>query len=662
MLTPPIMRYGSEKELPQQVPLRAGPLELIYEQGDLRSIRVGDQEIVRRMYIAVRDRNWGTVPAVLSKVKIQSQENSFRISYEAAHRQGEIAFDWIATVYGNPDGTITFLMEGQALNSFWKNRIGFCILYPAGLAGRTAEITHSDHRRETAIFPVDLCSEQPVAPFEDLTRVAHEAAPGVLASLEMSGDFFEMEDQRNWTDASYKIYSTPLRLPYPVQVSAGTTFAQQVRLRLRSDRGEVLPASPAQQPASLPALTLEEGEPARPLPALGLGMASHAQPCTAAEIERLRPLRLSHLRVDLQPGAPACRETLERACAAARDLGCGLEAALLCSDQPAAELADFRQLLEELRPPILAWLCFPAKEYFQGGSATPQVVQAVRQALQDYPAPAQIPIYSGTNTDYIFMRRSMPPLDQIAGLSFSMCPQVHAFDNTSLMETLEGQAAAAASASRLGQGRPVRVSPVTLKMRFNPYATAAAPKPRPGELPPEVDPRQMALFGAAWTLGSIRALALAGAASLTYFETTGWRGVMETQSGPPEPRIFRSLPGSVFPLYHVLADMGDFAGGVITALRSSTPLQVTGVLLEKDGHKRLLAANLTPAPLTVQLPALPGFHHARSLNEKALPAALLSPRTFHEAWQPFPAETDTPLQHHLLPYEVLTLDSGSTSA
>ena len=37
----------------------------------------------------------------------------------------------------------------------------------------------------------------------------------------MEGDTFEMEDQRNWTDASYKTYVRPLALPWPYTLRAG---------------------------------------------------------------------------------------------------------------------------------------------------------------------------------------------------------------------------------------------------------------------------------------------------------------------------------------------------------------------------------------------------------------------------------------------------------
>ena len=147
---------------------------------------------------------------------------------------------------------------------------------------------------------------------------------------------------------------------------------------------------------------------------------------------------------------------------------------------------------------------------------------------------------------------------------YSINPQVHAFDNASLAETLAAQAVTVASARQFAGALPLAITPITLRPRFNPNATAPEPAPAPGELPRQVDVRQMSLFGAGWTAGSLKYLCASGAASLTYYETSGWRGVMELASGAPLPERFRSLPGGVFPLYHVLADIGEFAGGEIT--------------------------------------------------------------------------------------------------
>ena len=41
----------------------------------------------------------------------------------------------------------------------------------------------------------------------------------------MEGETFETEDQRNWSDASFKTYGTPLHLPFPVEVEEGTRVA-----------------------------------------------------------------------------------------------------------------------------------------------------------------------------------------------------------------------------------------------------------------------------------------------------------------------------------------------------------------------------------------------------------------------------------------------------
>ena len=53
-----------------------------------------------------------------------------------------------------------------------------------------------------------------------MQSIAHPTAGGEIV-IRFEGDLWEMEDQRNWTDASYKTYSTPLRPPYPVEIREG---------------------------------------------------------------------------------------------------------------------------------------------------------------------------------------------------------------------------------------------------------------------------------------------------------------------------------------------------------------------------------------------------------------------------------------------------------
>jgi hypothetical protein len=135
--------YGKDEPLPEQVPLRAGPLSLLYEAGDLRYIKFGEHEVVRRIYAAVRDRNWGTVAGKLSDVQMQIREHSFRIAYLSEHKERDIDFVWRAEITGEVEGTICFTFDGQARSTFLKNRIGFCVLHPiCECAGELGRVEH----------------------------------------------------------------------------------------------------------------------------------------------------------------------------------------------------------------------------------------------------------------------------------------------------------------------------------------------------------------------------------------------------------------------------------------------------------------------------------------------------------------------------------------
>jgi hypothetical protein len=266
------------------------------------------------------------------------------------------------------------------------------------------------------------------------------------------------------------------------------------------------------------------------------------------------------------------------------------------------------------------------------------------------------PVISGTNTDFIFLARSVPPPELVDGLSFAITPQVHAADNASMVETLATQGSAVSSARALAGGKPVFVSAVTLKMRHNPYATGAIPPTPAGQLPPQVDPRQMSLFAAGWTLGSVKYLAESGAAGITYFETTGWRGVMETERGAPVPEKFHSIPGGVFPVYHVLADIAEWPGARVVPSRSSDRLAVDGLALRDGDRLRVLLANMTAEPQSVRVPGWAGAVRATVLDTGNALHAMQQPEAYRAA-APTVVETDGgSLSLALAPYSIARLD------
>lgn len=587
----------------------------------LRRLGVGETEVLRGIYAAVRDHNWGTVPPRLENLQVESRPDSFRLRFDVDCRSGEIHFTWQGEIVGTSEGTVTFRCDGVARSGFLRNRIGFCVLHPLmGCAGQPCSVEHADGSIEHGKFPHHVSPHQP---FRQLRALTHEPVPGLQVTVAFDGDVFETEDQRNWTDASFKTYCTPLALPFPVRVEAGTRIHQSVTVRLRQARqGRASVSLALEKRATCPALRVTApGHPLHLMPPLGLCLASHGQPLSSTEEARLRMLRLSHLRADLVLSRPTWRDTLQRATCEAAALDSRLHLALHLTERAETELSELAAAVTQLRSPVCLWLVFSEGQAF----TPPELVPLTQRALSKL---GPIPIAAGTNANFAELNRNRlspetPPLP-----CFSINPQVHAFDNLSLIENLEAQPQTVESAWEFAR-QPVVVSPITLRPRFNAVATDEGRPPGPGELPPQVDPRQMALFGAAWTLGSIAALSQIGHIhSLTYYETTGWRGVMESETGSSRPREFPSVPGTVFPLFHVVAWLAGFAQ--TAPVPSPDPQQLAGLALFGDQRqRRILLANLTGAAVSLELRLQAHTVRLTLLDETNVEHAMLHPEQFH---------------------------------
>ncbi len=479
----------------------------------------------------------------------------------------------------------------------------------AECAGARARQTRTDGRTIESRFP-DLIEPQIFgqSSFQQLRTVAHEVTPGVWAEVAFTGDIFEMEDQRNWTDASFKTYCTPLALPFPVEVKTGDYVRQAVTLRLIEERTTASAANNSTPPAESGIVTLTIPiMPTGSLPTIGLGAASHGEPLTTHEVEELRRLKLSHLRVDVRLAEPSAMARLEQSLREAEQLGVGLELALHLPRNGEADSRELLRMLAAQSDKIVRVLALR-----DGEAATSIATLAwMRKQLGSL----TIPIGAGSDCNFCELNREQVrgnfALAEADEIFWSVNPQVHALDHLSIMETLEAQATTVASARAFAKSRPLNVSPITLKQRFNPVATKSDPATASGEFPAAVDPRQLSQFAAAWTLGSIVALAGAGTTSLTYYETTGWRGVLEREVGSPAAGKFPSTPGAPFPMFDVFAQIAGFRQFAV--LHTTDPTSVTALALFAGGKlQRLLVANLTDGPQHVKLEQTEG--HQRMLR------------------------------------------------
>ena len=439
----------------------------------------------------------------------------------------------------------------------------------------------------------------------------------------MDGDAFEMEDQRNWTDASYKTYCTPLALPYPVTVEAGETVRQSVTVALRGPSPSPRVGTRSVDVTSVVQLSQDV---VGAMPCIGLGSPSHGASPTEDESARLRALRPGHLRVDIRTASPGWQEVATAVARLAADIDTPLEVAVLmpsgAADTAAQSVLGWARVE---RPQIARWVVL----HDDMSTTSAATFSAARSVLSSYEGDALFGV--GTDCYFTELNRDRPDIRDADFISYSINPQVHAFDDASLVETLEAQPVTVESAGVFAGEAPVVVSPVTLRPRFNPNATGEASEPTPGELPPEVDKRQMSLFGAAWTLGSIARLASAGVVSATYYEPTGPRGVMDASASRETPAEFARVEGGVYPLYHALRDVCGFAGGRVLRVEVSDPLAVAALSVASGSRRATWVANLTPRECEVVVEGLaPGRYTVRTLDASNAERAMLEPEAYGE--------------------------------
>ena len=569
--------HGRDVPLPQLSWLTAGPLTMALDGIDLRYVKLGDLEVVRRIYVVVRDREWNTIPAVASELQVHDRPDSFDVRFSVRHTSPDVDFSWHGHIAGTPDGHISYAMEGQGERDMLYNRIGFCILQPWG------EYVGRPFRGETPDGPVSGTLPTLIAPqrfengfyrplFPSVSRLEVELAEGPLAIFEFEGDLFEMEDQRNWSDASFKTYSTPLALGIPHALKPGQAIAQTVIVHTEGE--------PADTPRPHRG-RIEIGEPtgARIPP---VGLALDAAGPSEAEAALLAVLAPAHLRADVHPADAAWPELLRRALAACARTGAALERLRdALAGAAVARVLVLPEGPEETTPP--------------------ELVRLVRGRL----ALSGVPIAGGTDMSFCQLNRTKPQAGVVDGVFWPVDPQVHAFDDISLLETPEAQGEQVRAAKAFAGGKEILVGPVTFE-------------PRPSR-----DPRIASLLGAAWTLASAKHLSEQGADAVTYFETTGPGGVLQE--------------GEAVPLFHVLADVCSLRGAEVLACVSGRPLELSALAVRDDGRTTLLVANLTHRSHMIELAGVVEGATMRRLNEATAEQARLAPESFRAAGELLPA-------------------------
>ena len=221
--------------------LRAGPVRLELADGELRYLFVGNREIVRRIYFAVRfDDKWDTAPNEITHCAVRANAENFDVHLTARCRVGPIDYAWTAVIAGTTDGTITYRVRGEAMaDCSHTRRTGIQVLLGTPDAiGCSYELTDATGATSRSAFPALLMPDNLPANF----RTLRYATPGgARIAIEFSGAAFGIEDQRNFNETSFKLFSAHAHT-YP-SLPRGQAAEAGVVIRLSGVTASALPPS-----------------------------------------------------------------------------------------------------------------------------------------------------------------------------------------------------------------------------------------------------------------------------------------------------------------------------------------------------------------------------------------------------------------------------------
>ncbi len=599
--------YGTRAREPESRTLVTGDLSVELQDGNLRTLRFRGHEVLRAISFLVRDKDWGTCSAAITHLAVEETRHGFSVTYRARFTAPSGAnLDCAISISGMAQAVIVSA-DCVSDADFETARTGFVVLHPiVGIAGEPVEVRHGDGSSEQAIWPDQI---EPWQPFKEIAAITHRVAPGIEATTEFDGDIFEMEDQRNWTDGSYKTYVRPLALPWPYRVPKNEPFSQRISVEIRAEDRAV----PAAGISDVIAVRLTPTK--FTFPEIGVGLRPECLQEELAALSVLKTIGARHLVAHFDPDAGHGIEALKgyAEIAARSGLKVTLELAVPCKRPLDEEMAAFAALVGKAELKLDTLFVCPSvdRQSTPPGSKWPDcpplkdVYAAARAAFPG------VRLGGGMMSYFTELNRKRVPGDLVDYVSHCTSPIVHAADDLSVMQTFEALRYVVSSTRAIYGDKPYRIGPSTIAMRQNPYGSATKQNPAHSRVPmARSDPRHNGAFGAAWTLAYAATVTPAGLEVLTLSTLVGAFGLVAEDSEA-------TAKGELRPLAHVLARLGALAGEELVAVETSRPDAVVGLA----SKERLLLANITSMTQTVAMPEKPQKASVVGADGPELPAS-----------------------------------------
>lgn len=564
-----VMLYGESRPSPSVVTGRAGPVTFEFTDLMLRHVRLGDVELARRIYFAVRGADWDVVrPIAVRDLRVDARARSFCASWTAHCRRHDADYTWSGSVKGSSDGTLTFQAAGKVLAAFTSPRIGLNVLLSADVcAGRMFELTGVPmpqgpirYQEFPRLVPRTLVAAS-------IESIRFCPRPGVDIAWQFAGSRADMEDQRNWAESTYKIFAA-LPHGYP-DLQAGEAREQAVTLTFPRGR-----PPRARRPSADVRIRVGGPLPDRVFPQVGVDLDPEDGNLGGGEAKLLRAMGASHLRI-------RAADT-ERAIAAAGAVGCTVIAVV--DDGGADAIAALGRLRE-------AGVTISHVECVNLDAA---MLASLRAA-----APG-VPVGGPAAPDFGYRPALRTAIDAGADfLSWGVEPNHHQDDDQTWLENAGGLAWQLATARDYRGDAGTLIGPVN----FEPVYARQRP-----------DPRQAGLLAAAYAAGVLKCMAEGGALAGTFFRAAGPFGVVHRTTGHALPAFDGDGSAQVYPVWHVLKLGAALRGRKVRAVATSDAVRVDAMA----GADVVVLINKTA---TAQEVVLSGFRHAGRATVQAIDTA-----------------------------------------
>jgi len=609
-----VIYFGTDESPRTERRFSAGALTLVLSDGAIRRLSWHGTEVVRGIACPVRDANWATYTSVLADEKVAESPNEFEISQVRLVADSALRVNLVFK--GHSDGTFIATTEMSACGEFITNRAGFTLLHPLqDVVGIPLNIIHPNCSVTSSRFPLLISPEQVAAGIAGLCYCVN----GIATEITFQGEVFEMEDQRNWSDASFKTYCRPLSLPIPYRLSAGEIRRQEIHVRLAgTPPGNVASAT------ARPAGTLQLQPIAGSVPHIAVAIDGGAIPDHAVQTcARVMNPRILQLRVTPETALRVCQ------CASKlifpRPAEIELEVIVPATGNPEISIAGVAAECKRASLAVTRVLVLPEsylRSYQPAGPwpAGPAPQDLLEHARGSFPGTE---IGSGVLTYFTELNRCRPATAMCDYIGHGATAITHAADDRSVIECLEGLSHIYRSAGALAGKRDYRLGLVAIGMRSNPYGFGVMENSLQNRIAMAgADPRQRGLFAAAWAVGAVAATEGHKVSSLALSALVGPFGAIHRREVWAQPGYEESGTVMVYPIFHVLRFM-SIMGGAPRMLMRSAGNGIVGVASQDHSRVRLIIANLGTDVSHVRLP-----HDAeiRSLNADSFQYAIRDPQ------------------------------------